>query len=132
MQSLTPAGLQLVGVWPGRQSDRSSADDSWVVCGLGGKAPALALWSMDAGALAMRVPLPCVPQAMVVQPGEILLAGTAPALYKYAAGSACDVFPCAIRTGIFPLALLLFGQVMVTDCSKPWWCFCWLVKPCAV
>jgi len=58
-------------------------DDSWVVCGLGGKAPALALWSMDAGALAMRVPLPCVPQAMVVQPGEILLAGTAPALYKF-------------------------------------------------
>jgi len=57
-----------------------------VVCGVGGKAPALLLWSLDAEAIASQVPLPCTPQVLEVLPGEVLVAGVAPSLLRCVRG----------------------------------------------
>lgn len=60
---------------------RFDESGSWLVCGNG--TSALTLWSVTLGALAKQVTTSCVPQALFVQPGEILVGGAAPQLHRY-------------------------------------------------
>ncbi len=45
-----------------RFAGAGGAGAGWLLCGLGGAAPALAMWSVDAKVVARRVPLPVSPQ----------------------------------------------------------------------
>jgi len=59
---------------------------AWLVCGLAGSTPALATWSIDGSDVPVRAvyeELPCIPQVLALQPGEVLVAGNAPTLYRY-------------------------------------------------
>lgn len=53
----------------------------WLVCGNG--TSALSMWSLTLNSLAKQQSTCCVPQALFLQPGEILMAGTHPSLFRY-------------------------------------------------
>ena len=61
---------------------RLQGGGGWVVCAVGGATPVLVVWSLEASAPAVRVSLPCCPQAVALVPGEVLLVGTTPVLYR--------------------------------------------------